>query len=305
MPEPRSDSIFVTLLGTGSPGPLIDRFGPSTLMEAGGQYLLFDCGRGTAQRLYQVDPWDTNKGNAEKYDKLFLTHLHSDHTTGIADLWITGNILGRHRNKLRIWGPRSTEYMMEHLVKAFEPDRKVRNEARVHRGDPTHSDGLEVEVVEVDEGFIYEENGVKVIPFRVNHYDEYSEEPSLGYRVEYRGRSVVISGDTRFCENLVEYSKGVDLLIHEVAAGPSDVELPASQRRPLAHHTLPEEAGRVFSKVKPGLAVYYHIIQFQGVSLDEMMARTRNEYDGAVLFGEDLMRIEVDDSVKVLPSEAR
>jgi len=300
MPEPVSDSISVTLLGTGFPRPLINRFGPSTLVEAGGLQLLFDCGRGTAQRLYQIEPWDTNQGNAEKYDKLFLTHLHSDHTTGIADLWITGNILGRHRNKLRIWGPRSTEHMMEHLVKAFEPDRKVRHEARVHRGDPTHSDGLEVEVNEINEGYVYEENGVKVVPFRVNHYDEYSEEPSLGYRVEYRGRSVVISGDTRFCENLVQYSKGVDLLIHEVAAGPIGVELSPSQRRPLVHHTQPEEAGRVFSMAKPKLAVYYHVIQFQNVTLDEMMARTRNEYDGPVLFGEDLMKIEIGDTVKVL-----
>ena len=295
-----TDSIIVTLLGTGFPRPLIDRFGPCTLVEAGGLQLLFDCGRGTAQRLYQLEPWNPTKGNAEKYDKLFLTHLHSDHTTGIADLWITGNILGRHKNKLRIWGPRSTEYMMEHLVKAFEPDRKVRHEARVHRGDPTHSEGLEVEVKEIDEGYVYEENSVKVIPFRVNHYDEYSEEPSLGYRVEYKGKSVVISGDTRFCENLVKYSKGADLLIHEVAAGPIGVELPPSQMRPLVHHTQPEEASKVFSMAKPKMAVYYHIIQFQNITLDEMMARTREEYEGPVLFGEDMMKIVIGDSVKVL-----
>ena len=300
-----SDSIFVTLLGTGFPRPLIDRFGPCTLVEAGGLQLLFDCGRGTAQRLYQIEPWNPAIGNAEKYDKLFLTHLHSDHTTGIADLWISGNIFGRHRNKLRIWGPRLTGYMMEHLVKAFEPDRKVRHEARIHRGDPTHSDGLEIEVKEIDEGYVYEENGVKVVPFRVNHYDEYSEEPSLGYRVEYSGKSVVISGDTRLCENLVKYSKGVDLLIHEVAAGPIGVELPPRQRRPLVHHTQPEEAGRVFSMAKPKMAVYNHIIQFQNVSLDEMMIRTREEYDGQVLFGEDMMKIEVGDSVKVLSSDPR
>lgn len=193
--------------------------------------------------------------------------------------------------------------MMKHLLKAFEPDRKVRHEARVHRGDPTNSDGLEIEVKEVDEGFVFEENGVTVLPFRVNHYDEYSEEPSLGYRVEYDGKSVVISGDTRFCENLIKHSEDVHLLIHEVAAGPMGVELPPSQRRPGAHHTSPEEAGEVFRRVNPRLAVYYHIIQFQGVSLEEIMARTRKEYDGPVLFGEDLMRIEVGDSVKVISSE--
>jgi ribonuclease Z len=106
MPESGTESIIVTLLGTGIPRPKIDRFGSCTLVEAGGLHFLFDCGRGTTQRLYQLEPWDPRKGNAAKYDKLFLTHLHSDHTTGIADLWITGNLYGRFRNKLRIWGPR-------------------------------------------------------------------------------------------------------------------------------------------------------------------------------------------------------
>jgi len=266
------------------------------LVEAGGLCLIFDCGRGTAQRLYQIEPWDTTKGNAEKYDKLFLTHLHSDHTTGIPDLWITGNIFGRYKNKLRIWGPRLTEHMMGHLVKAFEPDIKVRFEARVHRGASTNSDGLEIEVKEVDEGFVFEENCVKVVPFRVNHYDEYSEEPSLGYRVGYEGKSVVISGDTRFCENLITNSKDVDLLIHEVAAGPLGVELPANQTRPMAHHTSPEEAGEVFRRVNPKLAVYNHFIQFQDVTVDEMMNRTKSVYDGPILVGEDLMTFEIDEN---------
>lgn len=302
-PTISKDSIRVTLLGTGFPRPLIERFGPSTLVEAGGLYLIFDCGRGTAQRLYQMEPWDTTKGNAEIYDKLFLTHLHSDHTTGIPDLWITGNILGRHKNKLRIWGPRLTEHMMGHLVKAFEPDIKVRFEARVRRGASTNSDGLEVEVKEVDEGFVFEENGVIVTPFRVNHYDEYSDEPSLGYRVEYEGKCVVISGDTRFCENLIKNSKDVDLLIHEVAAGPLGVVLPASQSRPMAHHTSPEEAGEVFKRVNPKLAVYYHFIQFQGVTVEEMMNRTKSVYDGPILVGEDLMTFEIDENnVKLVTS---
>ena len=293
------NSIIVTLLGTGTPGPRIDRFGPSTLVEAGGLRLLFDCGRGTMQRIYQIDT-DTSS-----FDKLFLTHLHSDHTTGIPDLWITRYIFIRldtaKENTLRIWGPNGTKQMLEHLAKAFEVDKKVRNELW---GIP-QDEGIRIEAYDIDEGFIFEENGVKVVPFRVNHHDLYSDEPSLGYRIEYNDRSVVLSGDTRLCENLIRFSENVDLLVHEVAAGPLGVSLPDSMKIPLAHHTLPEECGVVFSQVKPKLAVYHHIVQFQGVSLEEMMARTRKEYDGPVLFGEDLMRIEVGDSVKVLSSETR
>ena len=177
------DSIIVTLLGTGTPGPRIDRFGPSTLVEAGGLRLLFDCGRGTMQRIYQIDT-DTST-----FDKLFLTHLHSDHTTGIPDLWITGHLLQRYDNPLRIWGTKGTTKMIAHLEKAFEIDIQVRTEAH---NISQLGDGIRMEAHDIDEGFVYEENGVKVVPFRVNHHDGYSDEPSLGYRVEYKDRSVVL-----------------------------------------------------------------------------------------------------------------
>ncbi|MBM3291988.1 MBL fold metallo-hydrolase, partial [Candidatus Bathyarchaeota archaeon] len=83
-------NLTVTLLGTGHPSPRLDRFGPSTLIEAADQKIVIDCGRGTTQRIYQL------KNQTKEYDKLFLTHLHSDHTTGIPDLWITGWLMGRY-----------------------------------------------------------------------------------------------------------------------------------------------------------------------------------------------------------------
>ena len=224
---------------------------------------------------------------------LFLTHLHSDHTTGIPDLWVTGYLLQRYENPLRIWGTQGTTQMIRNLGKAFEIDRKVREDFR------GSSDGFRMEAHDVDEGFIYMENGVKVSPFRVNHHDLYSDEPSLGYRIEYNDRSIVISGDTCFCENLVKFSEGVDLLVHEVAAGPAGEEISDVVRKILSIHTSPEDCGRVFSEVRPKLAVYNHILQLQGVSLEEMMVRTRERYDGPVLFGEDMMKIKIDDSVKV------
>ena len=235
MPIENIDTILVTLLGTGCPRPSLERFGPSTLIEAGGLRLLFDCGRGTMQRAYQVDT------NTKDFDKLFLTHLHSDHTTGIPDLWITGTLYGRSENPLRIWGPRGTKSLATNMEKAFEGDYKVRQDARRHYGTSTHREGLRIEAEEVDEGFIFEEKGVRVAPFRVNHYDLYSEEPSLGYRVDYGDRCVIISGDTCFCENLIDFSKNAGLLIHEVCAGPLGIDLPDRQMVPLSHHTQPEE----------------------------------------------------------------
>lgn len=90
------------------------------------------------------------------------------------------------------------------------------------------------------------------------------------------------------------------MLIHEVAAAPIGAELSNDIRYILSLHTGPEECGKVFSRVNPRLAVYYHIVQCLGVSLEEMMDRTRKMYSGPVVFGEDLMRIIVGDSVKVL-----
>jgi ribonuclease Z len=113
---------IVTLLGTGNPSPRLDRFGPSTLIEAADQKLVFDCGRGTMQRLYQLQQ------QTRVFDKLFLTHLHSDHTTGIPDLWITRNVMDRSDTPLRIWGPKGTKSMVSHLKEAFKVDLKVREE---------------------------------------------------------------------------------------------------------------------------------------------------------------------------------
>jgi ribonuclease Z len=288
-----SSNFQVTLLGTGHPSPRLDRFGPSTLVEAAGHKLLFDCGRGTTQRAYQLHK------QTRDYDKLFLTHLHSDHTTGIPDLWITGTIMGRHDKPLRVWGPRGTKSMMANLEKAFAVDLKVRREGEQRYG-LNRQKGIGIEATDIDEGFVFEEDGLSVEPFRVNHFDHFCDEPSFGYRVRFGGRSVVLSGDTCFCENLIRYASGVDLLVHEVAAAPLGVGLSDYMRYVLSLHTQPEDCGRLFSMVNPRLAVCYHVIQSLGVSLEEMMERTRREYGGRVVFGEDLMMIEVGDSVRVI-----
>jgi ribonuclease Z len=284
----------ITLLGTGTPKPAIDRFGPSTLIEAGKNRILIDCGRGTMQRIHQIDT------NASTFDKLFLTHLHSDHTTGIPDLWITGTLRQRLKNPLKIWGPKGTKDMIYHIKEAFKVDTLVRREAHEMFGGNWEVEGLRIIPHEIDEEFIYSEDGVTVIPFRVNHHDAYSTVMSLGYRIEYDGKCVVISGDTCYCENLIKYSKDVDLLIHEVCTLPVGEVGSDRFRLRVSHHTLPEDCGKVFSAVGPKLAVFYHFVQFPDVSLDGIMERTRSEYDGPVVFGEDMMQIEIGDSVKIL-----
>src|SRR5580698_525474 len=114
-----SDVMKIILLGTGTPYPESNRFGSAILIEAGGEKLLFDCGRGAVIRLSEAGV------NVNEIDRIFLTHLHSDHVVGLPDLWLTGWLLGR-RNALRVWGPPGTSTFTKHLAEAFRFDVETR-----------------------------------------------------------------------------------------------------------------------------------------------------------------------------------
>ena len=282
-----AQNLKVTLLGTGSPGPRMDRFGPSILVEARKQKLLFDCGRGATQRLEQ------NKVPFAEVDALFLTHLHSDHVVGIPDLWLTGWIRGR-TIPLRVWGPAGTREMMTRLEQAFQFDIHMRRDV----DEKLPSQGVVILAKDIEQGVVYENGGIKVTAFVVDHGPV---KPALGYRVDFAGHSVILSGDTRYSENLVRFSEGADVLIHEVM-DPDAFRLKnpsVSQERVqtiLAHHTTPEQAGTVFARVKPKLAVYSHIVP---PDASDLIPLTRKTYSGPLEVGEDLMSIEIGEKIVV------
>ena len=265
----------------------MSRFGPSILVEAADRKLIFDCGRGVTQRLYQLNiPFND-------VDRLFLTHLHSDHTVGIPDLWLTGWVMGR-KVPLRVWGPAGTREMMSHLQQAYAFDVHMRRDLDEHL--PT--EGVAIESHEVEQGIVYEEHGIRVIAFEVDHGPV---KPAFGYRVDFSGHSVVLSGDTRFSENLVRFAQGADVLIHEVldldAYRQADkIYTPEQIQKVIAHHTTAEQAGIVFSRVKPKLAVYSHIVPIDAPNL---LAATRRNYSGPLELGEDLMSIDVGAEIRV------
>ncbi len=294
--DARADSDFrVTLIGTASPAPRPDRFGPSTLIEAGDQKLLIDAGRGVPIRLWQM------KVPMGKINVLFLTHYHSDHTSGIPDLWLTGWLpppFAQRKTPFHVIGPIGAKALMQNLEKAYALDIKIRM-----ADEKLPPEGIAVKVDEFDkDGVVFEMNGVKVTAFEVNHGD--AIKPAVGYRIDYKGHSAVISGDTRYNENVIKYGTGADLLIHEVAmARPELMQIPAVQRI-MAHHTTPREAGMVFSKAKPKLAVYTHIVlqsrpQVPEPTLDDLVAETRQTYSGPLEVGEDLTSFEIGDTVIV------
>jgi len=291
-----AQTIKVTLLGTGSPIPAIDRFGPGTLVEAGGQKFLFDCGRGAGMRLWQLQI------PLGQIHMLFLTHLHSDHTVGIPDVWLTGWIpaaYGRREVPFQVWGPRGTKAMMENLEKAYAWDISTRKKEQNKQDS-----GVMVNAKDITQGIVYEKDGVKITAFIVNHADFIDS--ALGYRIDYSGHSVILSGDTRYNKNLIQYAKGADVVVHEVAAAnEKSMQTSPLINQILGFHCSPEDAGRVFEQVKPKLAVFNHIVRLTSSqdlprpTLDDIIERTRKTYKGPLQMGEDLMSIEIGDSVKV------
>jgi ribonuclease Z len=294
------DSIHVRLLGTGSPTPSSSRFGMSTLIEAGDQRLLFDMGRGATIRLWQLQvPFGSINAH-------FITHMHSDHLNGLPDLWLTGWIstpYGGRKEPMQIYGPHGTKAMMENLRKAFVDDIRIRTEDE-HNPDA----GIAVDAHDIESGFIYEKNGVVVKAFDVNHGDLIK--PSFGYKITYKGHSVVLSGDTKYDTRVENEAQGVDLLVHEVALIPPKLlELHSIFSAIYAHHTNPEEAGRLFSAARPKMAVYSHLVLSSdpknGIPMpttEALIDATRKTYDGPLTVGQDLLGFDIDDhGVRLIP----
>lgn len=284
----RAQDLVVTLLGTGSPTPGMDRFGPSTLVQVNNQTLLFDVGRGAHQRLNQLGL------DAAQVDAVFLTHLHSDHVVGLPDLWLTGWLVTRRDRPWQVMGPDGTASMTDHLMEAFAVDRRVRvEENRTYQ--PLA--GGAIEGRDVKPGLVYERDGVRVTAIRVDHG---VIAPAFGYRIDYAGRSVVLSGDTRTAPDLLTAATGASLVVHELYQT-SDDAVKANPRLAIVKtlHVDAAEAGRLFARSKPKLAVYSHIV-LRGVDVGDVVRLTRTTYGGPLVVGEDLMQFVVGDDVAVL-----
>lgn len=274
-----------TLLGSGMPSPDPLRFGPATLIEAGKRRIMVDAGRGATMRLFQLGI------PIGSIDLLLLTHFHSDHVVGLPDIWLTGWLggkFGRRIRPMRVLGPRGTRRLTYHLQEAFSADIAIRM-----ADEDLPADGVRIDAGEFErDGVIHDQDGLRITCFEVDHGDRIK--PAFGYRFDYAGKSIVLSGDTRYCENLIAHACGVDLLIHEVAmAGPAAMDVERI-RRVMGHHSTPQDAARVFARCAPKLAVFNHLVLIDdGINgpptIQSLIDATRQDYDGAFVVGEDLM----------------
>jgi len=195
-------------------------------------------------------------------------------------------------------GPPGTKSMCDHLDLAYAFDKKVRG-----RDARFVAAGIALETKDVEPSVIYDEDGLKITAFEVDHGDGIV--PAYGYRVDFGPYSAAFSGDMKYDERIIEHAKGVDVLVMEVVSAEvemrrAQVQGPLAIERVIAHHISEEQAGSIFARVAPRLAVYSHIVPSPAVA-EDLIPPTRRTYDGPLAVGYDLMKITIGETVEFHP----
>lgn len=270
----------IILLGTGTPAPNPDAFGPATAITVGDRLFLIDAGAGITRRMRAAGLSMTG------ITALFVTHLHSDHTLGYPDLILTSWVMGR-TNRFDVFGPPGIQKMTNHILAAWREDIDMRMHGGEHRPDT-----YQVSPHEIEPGVVYDHDGVRVTAFAVQHG---AWTHAYGYRFDLPDRSVVISGDTRPSESLVRAAHGCDVLIHEAhrhngAPPPSPPGGANWQKYMHDFHTSDVELGALAARIQPGLLILDHVGAFGGTDEDLIKGVRQGGFGGRVVVGKDLSR---------------
>jgi ribonuclease BN (tRNA processing enzyme) len=272
----------VVLLGTGTPNADPERSGPASAVVVDGASYLVDFGPGVVRRASAA-------AARLKMDALlpknlrtaFVTHLHSDHTAGYADLILTPAVLERDA-PLEVYGPPGLNAMTRHILAAYREDMHI----RFHGGEPAKPRGYVVHPHEVRPGVVYRDDAVEVEAFRVPHG---AWRDAYGYRFQTRDhRTIVISGDTGPSDAIVAKCNACDVLVHEVYSEAGLRSRPPEwQKYHAKYHTSTRELGDIAKRARPGLLVLTHQLIWTSTPA-AMLAEIGERYQGRVVFGADL-----------------
>ena len=265
----------------------MERFGPSILVEAGKEKLLFDCGRGATQRLFQLKVPFGDVNCPVSDSPAFRPHRRNSR-------FLFDGLDYSAEIRLPVWGPAGTAEMMSHLQQAYQFDIHIRRDV----DEKLPAQGAVVVAKDIEQGVVYQNGDLKVTAFTVDHAPV---KPAFGYRVDYAGHSVVLSGDTRYSENLIQFAQGADVLIHEVTRSRS---LSASDQiytrgAKAESDRSPHHAGTGGNSLQPGEAKAGGLFPYRALQRPDLVAQTRKTYSGPLEVGEDLMSIEIGDKVEV------
>ena len=287
----------LTLLGTGIPLADPARRGPSQVIEAGNDLILIDVGAGAMHRLVEAGhliPGRTPGTGGPILRRILFTHLHSDHSTGLADLLWAGWVQHSWDEPPIISGPPGTAHLVEKLIEAYQYDIGV----RTFEGGGLSRETLVPRVEEIEEGWQAEGDGWQATAFRVEHEPV---DQAFGFRIDDDAASVVVSGDTRSSENLIKHSQDADILVHEVffAEGfrKRALEAPTAEARRRAeiiqsYHTGSDVVGRIAEQANARHLLLSHLI-LSGGSPENLLADIAPSYHGKTTVGEDLMSFDL------------
>lgn len=277
--------LAVIMLGTGTPNPDPERSGPAVAVVIKGKAFLVDAGAGVMRRAASAaEKFQIAGLRARNLDVVFLTHLHSDHTVGLPDVVHTGWVAERP-GPVRLVGPPGTKALAGHLTETWRADIDNRRTGL----QPHTADGWRVEARDIAEGgIVYRDSNVVVTAFPVQH-DGWKH--AFGYRFEGGGRVVVISGDTRPTDAVVDACRGCDVLVHEVySVAGFATRTPEWKAYHADAHTSTAELAALAGRARPGLLVMYHQL-FWGTTDEALLQELRSAgYQGAARSARDLER---------------
>ena len=275
------------VLGSGTPNPDPNRAGSAYAVVVNETPYLIDFGPGVIRRAASLSPPWGGKIEAmtvKNFEHAFLTHIHSDHSAGLADLLLTPWIMGRDK-KLNLYGPKGLEQMASSTLEAFEDDINY----RIYGTQPSNKIGYKFNFYLLTEGLIYEDENVSVEAFTVPHG---SFDDAYGFRFTTEDKVIVFSGDTGPSKTLEKFATGADILVHEVYSNAGFLKKTKDwQVYHQGHHTSTFEVGEIASRAKPKLLLLSHIL-FWGSTTDEILKETQSTYKGEIKIAEDLMIIK-------------
>jgi len=271
----------VIALGTGTPVLDYQRAGAGIAVVYNDRAYLFDVGGGVVKRAMEADQrMGIAALNPTRIDRVFLTHLHSDHMLDFAELVST--YWWRRTTQIHVWGPQGVSAMADGMVQMMAADTRIRTAGNQPVVNPDYYRPL---ATEIHAGFVFQENGVKIEAFEVNHGDI---KPAFGYRVTTPEKTIVISGDTTYSPKLVEMARGADILFHEVISEAGLKQLEAFwQSYHSSSHTTSTDVARVANAARPGLLVLYHVA-FYAAPPDSALKEVQELYKGKVVMASDL-----------------
>ena len=280
-PPPAPTDARVVVLGTGNPNADPQRSGPAVAVVAHGKVYLVDAGPGIVRRAAAAQKAGVKELSVTALNRVFLTHLHSDHTVGLPDLMLSPWVLDRIE-PLTVYGPPGTAAMVEHLTAAYRAD--IDN--RLDGLEPISANGWRTRAVEIAPGVVSHGDGMTVTAFAVQHG---SWEHAYGYVFQTAGRRIVISGDTTPTEEIVHQCNGCDVLVHEVYSVAGFKTRPKDWQNYHAHsHTSTAQLAAIAKRARPKLLVLYHQLYWGTTDGDLVREIHAAGYDGAVVSAHDL-----------------